>query len=68
VLYLFYAQENTAVYLNRKSLGMGTLYISDSRVSWVGIAGQGFSLEYPHIAVHAVSRDLTQFHQVPSSV
>ena len=24
---------------------------------------QGFSLEYPHIALHAVSRDLTQFHQ-----
>jgi nucleotide-sensitive chloride channel 1A len=50
--------------MNRKSLGMGTLYISESRVSWVGIAGQGFSLEYPHIAVHAVSRDLTQFHHV----
>ena len=42
---------------------MGTLYISDARVSWVGIHSQGFSLEYPHIALHAVSRDLTQFHQ-----
>ena len=53
--------------MNRKSLGMGTLYISEARVSWVGIAGQGFSLEYPHIAVHAVSRDLTQFHQVATN-
>jgi len=55
-------QAGTEVYLNRRSLGMGTLYISDSRVSWVGITEKGFSLEYPHIAVHAISRDLTQFH------
>ena len=55
-------QENTAVYINEKSLGMGDLYVSEARVSWVGISGQGFSLEYPHIAMHAVSRDLTQFH------
>jgi len=56
-------QENTAVYINRRQLGMGTLYISEARVSWVGIQGKGFSLEYPHIALHAVSRDLTQFDQ-----
>ena len=68
--------------LIRKSMGMGTLYISEARVSWVGIQGkvtkkwhpvfkskvkfefwQGFSLEYKHVALHAVSRDLTQFHQ-----
>ena len=55
--------KNTGVYINRKQLGMGVLYISEARVSWVGIQGQGFSLEYPHIALHAVSRDLTQFHQ-----
>ena len=55
--------ENTGVYINRKQLGMGVLYISEARVSWVGIQGQGFSLEYPHIALHAVSRDLTQFHE-----
>merc|ERR1712106_1200023 len=55
--------ENTGVYINRKQLGMGVLYISEARVSWVGIQGKGFSLEYPHIALHAVSRDLTQFDQ-----
>jgi len=57
-----HTQEKTEVYLNQRSLGMGTLYISESRVSWVGIQSKGFSLEYPHIAVHAVSKDLTQFH------
>ena len=55
--------DNVATFINRKQLGMGALYISEARVSWVGIQGQGFSLEYPHIALHAVSRDLTQFHQ-----
>ena len=55
--------DGVATFINRKQLGMGSLYISEARVSWVGIGGQGFSLEYPHIALHAVSRDLTQFHQ-----
>jgi len=58
-----HTQDKTEVYLNQRSLGMGTLYISESRVSWVGITSKGFSLEYPHIAVHAISKDLTQFHQ-----
>merc|ERR1712003_252465 len=55
--------DNVATFINRKQLGMGSLFISEARCSWVGIQGQGFSLEYPHIALHAVSRDLTQFHQ-----
>ena len=32
--------ENTGVFINRKQLGMGVLYISEARVSWVGIQGQ----------------------------
>ena len=55
--------DNVATFLNRNQLGLGSLYISEARLSWVGVHGQGFSLEYPHIALHAVSRDLTQFHQ-----
>ena len=55
--------DNVATFLNRKQLGLGSLYISEARVSWVGLHGQGFSLEYPHIALHAVSRNLTQFHK-----
>ena len=55
--------DNVATFLNRKQLGQGSLYISEARVSWVGVHGQGFSLEYPHIALHAVSRNLTQFHK-----
>jgi hypothetical protein len=34
------------------------------RVSWRdGTTGEGFSLEYPHISLHAVSRDLSSFPQ-----
>lgn len=31
------------------------------RVSWCGISGQGFSLEYTGIAVHAVCKDTSKF-------
>ena len=49
-------EENTTTYVNEKSLGKGTLYVSESRVSWVGDRGHQFSLEYPHISLHAISR------------
>jgi len=54
-------EENTSVYVNEKHLGPGTVYISEARVSWVAATGQGFSLEYPHIAMHAVQRDQSVF-------
>lgn len=34
------------------------MYICESRVSWQAENGTGFSLEYPHIQLHAVTRDL----------
>nr|ACO12648.1 Methylosome subunit pICln [Lepeophtheirus salmonis] len=55
-----HVESNTKVFFNSRGLGLGTLYISESRVSWVG-EGNGFSLEYPHIALHAVSKDLSAF-------
>ncbi|ELW71019.1 Glioma tumor suppressor candidate region 2 protein [Tupaia chinensis] len=41
-----------------KVLGTGTLHIAESRLSWLDGSGLGFSLEYPTISLHAVSRDL----------
>ncbi|XP_070538122.1 methylosome subunit pICln-like isoform X2 [Ptychodera flava] len=32
-----------------------------SRLSWTDVSGKGFSLEYPAISLHAVSRDLSSF-------
>ena len=53
---IHHTEECTTTYVNEKCLGKGTLYVSESRVSWVGDAGHKFSLEYPHISLHAVSR------------
>ena len=54
-------EAGVLTYINQKNLGKGKLYISEARVSWVGDAGHTFSLEYNHIALHAVARDLTVF-------
>ncbi|XP_043604713.1 methylosome subunit pICln isoform X2 [Bombus pyrosoma] len=49
---------NTTVYINDREVGKGTLYITESLLSWVNYdTQQGFSLEYPHISLHAISRD-----------
>ncbi|KAJ9583260.1 hypothetical protein L9F63_022393, partial [Diploptera punctata] len=57
-----HAQPLTAVTINNQEIGKGTLFIAESRLSWVNdISGQGFSLEYEHIALHAVSRDLQAY-------
>ncbi|XP_043188877.1 methylosome subunit pICln-like [Amphibalanus amphitrite] len=54
-------QPSTAAHMGPRALGSGTLYIAESRVAWAGTDGQGFSLEYPHIMLHAVSRDTSAF-------
>ncbi|XP_043308113.1 methylosome subunit pICln isoform X2 [Cervus elaphus] len=54
-------QPDTEAVLNGKGLGTGTLYISESRLSWLDGSGLGFSLEYPTISLHAVSRDLNAY-------
>jgi len=51
-------EPNTTVYIDDREVGKGTLYITESLLSWVNAGTQrGFSLEYPHISLHAVSRD-----------
>ncbi|KAB0377126.1 hypothetical protein FD755_011570 [Muntiacus reevesi] len=54
-------QPDTEAVLNGKGLGTGTLYITESRLSWLDGSGLGFSLEYPTISLHAVSRDLNAY-------
>ena len=51
-------ERDTTVYINDREVGKGTLYITESLLSWVNYdTQQGFSLEYPHISLHAISRD-----------
>ncbi|XP_030333570.1 methylosome subunit pICln [Strigops habroptila] len=54
-------QPDTEAVLAGRSLGAGTLYIAESRLSWLENSGVGFSLDYPTISLHAVSRDLSAF-------
>uniref|UniRef100_A0A8C0U1S9 Methylosome subunit pICln n=1 Tax=Cyanistes caeruleus TaxID=156563 RepID=A0A8C0U1S9_CYACU len=54
-------QPDTEALLAGRSLGAGTLYIAESRLSWLENSGVGFSLDYPTISLHAVSRDLSAY-------
>lgn len=58
-------QDNTSAFIGDKSLGKGTLFIAESCLSWLSTEhdGQGFSLQYPGISIHAISRDLNAFPQ-----
>ncbi|PVD19064.1 hypothetical protein C0Q70_21623 [Pomacea canaliculata] len=57
-----HCQVNTSVDVDGKDLGNGTLYIAESCVSWQKDSTcTGFSLQYPGISLHAISRDLTSF-------
>ncbi|KAJ8410795.1 hypothetical protein AAFF_G00187520 [Aldrovandia affinis] len=56
-------QAETTAVLDGKGLGSGTLYVAETRLSWFDGSGMGFSLEYPSISLHAISRDLSAFPQ-----
>ncbi|OQR75458.1 methylosome subunit pICln-like [Tropilaelaps mercedesae] len=54
---LFTRVTQVVLFLIRLYAEKGTLLISESRLCWSGEGGTGFSLEYPAIQLHAVSRD-----------
>lgn len=54
-------QENTKAYINCQALDTGSLLIAESCLAWVTTSGMGFSVEYPAITMHAISRDLSRF-------
>ncbi|XP_064840800.1 methylosome subunit pICln-like isoform X2 [Oncorhynchus masou masou] len=56
-------QAETTAVLDGKGLGAGTLYVAETRLSWFDGSGMGFSLEYPTISLHAISRDLSTYPQ-----
>lgn len=57
-------QPFTVAIVNNREVGKGTLFIAESRLAWVNSStGQGFSVEYPNISMHAISRDLQAYEQ-----
>merc|ERR1712112_167026 len=53
--------DSVQVYINADLLGNASLHVTRSRLSWVLETGQSFSLEYPSINMHSISRDKTIF-------
>uniref|UniRef100_A0A3B4H0S1 Methylosome subunit pICln n=1 Tax=Pundamilia nyererei TaxID=303518 RepID=A0A3B4H0S1_9CICH len=56
-------QAETTAVLDGQRLGCGTLYVAETRLSWFDSSGLGFSLEYPSIGLHAISRDVSAYPQ-----
>ncbi|VDK85035.1 unnamed protein product [Litomosoides sigmodontis] len=55
-------QGQVTAYIESESAGEGELTVSESSVTWISsISGQGFSLTYPSIILHAISRDASVF-------
>ncbi|XP_003226015.1 methylosome subunit pICln [Anolis carolinensis] len=54
-------QAETEAVLGGRRLGSGTLFVAESRLSWIEASGLGFSLDYPTISLHAISRDLAAY-------
>uniref|UniRef100_A0A668RC76 Methylosome subunit pICln n=1 Tax=Oreochromis aureus TaxID=47969 RepID=A0A668RC76_OREAU len=56
-------QAETTAVMDGQRLGCGTLYVAETRLSWFDSSGLGFSLEYPSIGLHALSRDVSAYPQ-----
>ncbi|KAK2846513.1 hypothetical protein Q5P01_009512 [Channa striata] len=56
-------QPGTTAVMDGLRLGCGTLYVAETRLSWFDGSGLGFSLEYPTIGLHAISRDVSAYPQ-----
>ncbi|XP_018586174.1 methylosome subunit pICln-like [Scleropages formosus] len=56
-------EPETTAFLDGKGLGSGTLCVAETRVSWFDGSGMGFSVEYPAISLHAISRDTSAHPQ-----
>lgn len=60
---IIHEQKNTKVLLDKRDLGTGTLFISERTLSWKEEGNNGFSIQYPHITLHAISSDTSVYPQ-----
>nr|XP_020479203.1 methylosome subunit pICln [Monopterus albus] len=56
-------QAETTAVMDGQMLGCGKLYVAETRLLWFDNSGMGFSLEYPTIGLHAISRDVSAYPQ-----
>ncbi|XP_039113394.1 methylosome subunit pICln-like [Hyaena hyaena] len=57
------SQIDSKAVLTSKDLGTSTLCIAESHLTWSNGSGLGFSMDYPIISLHVVSRDLNAYPQ-----
>ncbi|XP_019875833.1 methylosome subunit pICln [Aethina tumida] len=50
-------QNNVRAVLDKKDLGLGTLYICDSILGWQATDNVGFTMNFEDVSLHAISRD-----------
>merc|ERR1712168_1311333 len=53
--------DSVRVFINSDLQGKASLHVTRTRLSWVMESGQTFSLDYPSINMHSISRDTTVF-------
>lgn len=53
--------DSVQVFINSYHLGKAALYVTRTRLSWIMETGQTFSLDYPSINMHSISRDKSNF-------
>ncbi|XP_046852778.1 methylosome subunit pICln-like [Xenia sp. Carnegie-2017] len=59
---IYLVERNVQAFVGEKCLGKGPLYVSEDYLSWCdALSAKGFSLEYPNISLHAVSKDTSHF-------
>lgn len=54
-------QEKTTACVGNSDLGQGCVFVAESCVTWLSDNGQGFTLNYPDISLHAISKDQNAF-------
>ncbi|XP_054713014.1 methylosome subunit pICln-like [Uloborus diversus] len=58
---IHHCEPNTRAFHDERCLGKGTLYIAESAVCWISEGGEGFSVPYPSVSIHGVSKDARNF-------
>jgi len=56
-----YEERSVLSILDKKNLGLGTLFVSESTLCWQGSGDSGFSVGYQDISLHAISKDETVY-------
>ncbi|KAJ8919779.1 hypothetical protein NQ315_006308 [Exocentrus adspersus] len=54
-------QRNVRAVLDKKDLGLGTLFVSESALCWQQKDEIGFSISYQDISLHAISKDVNVY-------